>query len=278
MIKQEPSSQMITVILIGFRYSTNVLPTVTIDLYRAYRYFKELTTDLTYITDMKPIIYPTNMIELSETSEIGGDIAEFLETDNTKRAHNKDELIKAMGGSDAERVVIYYSGHGVDGNLLLPDDTHLSSLTFRSIITKAYPKASFFIITDCCNATGLSLPYHLESNHFKLSSFPSLSEHKMTLITSSTVSEKAVSDSTGSHFTKYLFNYLEQIRKLEMKAGLPNLLGCINKAIQSHQSGYKQTVGLYTSHPFQPVLCSWMWMKLDVEIIELLSCLKITPI
>lgn len=263
---------MPTAILIGFEYKTNSLPGAIIDLYQANKWCQSFGCITHILTDIESIDNTDNL-----RHAVNRKIADkHLLTFDPKRTiiHDKDDLhvqlLNILRTMSDNRLVIYYSGHGVKECMMLPDGTLLPFVEFRDyVLDNINPYVEIFWILDCCNPNGLYLPYKLEKNKFMLS--PSKVQcvlQPILLITSSESNEKSVTTKLGSLFTRNIFRLLTRMNEDSLiKDGiLPNyrnrnlrrLMGNLTSSIRKMHTGYAQTVSIYSSYTIDPVL--WMWV------------------
>ena len=282
---------MPTAIIIGFEYTSNklsyrqsnlkstiilqqptILPGAFIDIYQAYRWcmsfnctthiFTDVTKDATskYSYVIKKSIF-SNIVDI--------DIITFYDMINTTLINTSSELLT---GLDAvllnipdNRLIVYYTGHGNTDALVMPNRELLDFITFRDkILSKVTTNTEIFWILDCCNPTGLHLPFLLERNNFVLSSAKiSCVAQPILLIISSNSQEKSVTTDTGSLFSRYLFQLLHTLNNTNATISARNrnmrrLLGNLTGAIRKMHTGYTQTLSIYSSYIIDPVL--WLWI------------------
>ena len=162
-------------ILIGFEYKNKEkLPGIIIDLYLAYNFLKingfkdgeiKILTDINI--DLKTDVLRTAILEEIVNSDILSFIKDskdkdiYYEFTNLEYYNNFETIVK----SKTDYMFIYYSGHSKDGNIILPDGSLYSLDLFRDLFVKA--KQCLFIL-DCCESTGLNLPYLLIDKVYSL--------------------------------------------------------------------------------------------------------------
>jgi hypothetical protein len=179
-------------------------------------------------------------------------------------------------GVPDNKLVVYYSGHGVKESMVMPDKSLLPFIDFRDNVLNSVPlQVEIFWILDCCNPNGMHLPFKLENNAFVLS--PTKIEcalNPILLITSSEIHEKSIATSLGSLFSRYLFRILRQLNEDHTSAIIPNrtnrnlrrLVGSLVGSIRGAHSGYAQTVSMYSSYITDPVLWMWIGSNKDYDI------------
>lgn len=263
---------MKTAFLIGFQYSDrHYLTASKLDIYRAYEWCKTFDCQINIGTDFQFDVEDNDLPLGSEINSL------------TKFVDNAVDLEKILVDICwRERNIIYYTGHGIPNGIFLPDQSSIGIINLRNKIMKLCTLSSEFLwIIDCCNSTGLALPFKLEDNCFKLSPSPiSPVQNKILLITSSRPEEKAIATGEGSLFTKNIFEYFRKLKiddtscisVDEIKSwlsgknrNLSRLVGRINAEIRKSHTGYRQTVSIYTSHMQDPIL--WLWIGNDSDVV-----------
>jgi Caspase domain len=88
------------------------------------------------------------------------------------------------------------------------------------------------------------------------------------LITSAKHNEKSVATKSGSLFSKCLFELLTDMNHdrfkfidiipISINRNLRRLIGNLSSSIRTNHTGYQQTVSIYSSYIFDPIL--WMWV------------------
>lgn len=262
---------MPTAILIGFQYNADILPGCLIDLYHAWKWCDRGNFNIYILTDIK---YPNySMIERAiEKKIMDADAFQFFNNvkELLKSVYTSKDFLKILETIDIsceEKLMIYYSGHGLREGISFPDKSTLNYIDFRNIIAeKATIYTEIFWILDCCNCSNLSLPYELKENKFVLSKKQiSFAKQPMLLIKSSDINEKSVSTFFGSLFTYHLFKILQELDgpnklpvPLSKNRNLSRLRGNISSNIRKLHTGYQQTITIHSSYIIDPVL--WLWM------------------
>lgn len=272
-------------ILIGFEYTFNSLTGAIIDLYQAADWCRSFNCNINIFTDIENC--DENNIQYSIDHGITNqDLFSFLKQDPfinrtiiTDKISLLESIMKILKPNIDNKVVIYYSGHGIKDSMVMPNKTLLSFIDFRNnILSVLNPYTELFFILDCCNPNGLHLPYKLQNNSFTLS--PTKIEfvsQPILLITSSETNEKSIATKFGSVFSRHLFRILTQlnlpispnIRKrtngskyvfipTHKNRNLRRLMGNLSSSIRKMHTGYSQTVSIYSSYVIDPVL--WLWI------------------
>ncbi len=261
---------MVCSLLIGFEYSEkHNLPGTILDLYNAWKWCQTFSRQIYILTDISEVS-DAIAYRHPEVTPFWSQVSKFP-------VHNLGKLQETLSTTLQEtmdRVVIYYTGHGLQNSLLLPDQSQWSSLAFRDyILGRLNFETEIFWILDCCNPQGLNLPYQLENNRFVVSKETlECVTQPILLITSSNSQEESVATRDGSLFSRYLFENLSLLNSIgdlkfsrkrvsvpiKNNRNLKRLLGKITSSIQKVHSGYTQTVSIYSSYYMDPIL--WLWI------------------
>ena len=273
---------MPTAILIGFEYSHNRLSGTIIDLYYAYKWCKSWDCDVYVLTDMEHVMHPEILQMAINMGIVDEDIISFYDSISSRRVivHNISDILQSIskilcsGSVLDNKLVIYYTGHGVTDCIVVPDTSHLLLTDFRDCVVNGLnPSVEIFWILDCCNPNGLYLPYKLENNTFILSSSKiEFMSNPILLITSARDNEKSISTKLGSVFSQHLFRILTLLNKSHefnidsehiliptfKNRNLRRLIGNLSSSIRKMKTGYDQTVSIYSSYIIDPIL--WLWI------------------
>lgn len=229
------------------------------DLYKSIRWCETVGYNITVITDItltQEIINTLIFLELKE------DVYNFLTIINNATIHtitNTQDFLKSLTSSiTLNKTFIYYSGHGINNHMLMPNNDSLPFTTFRNIILKN--PNDIFCVLDCCNPQGLHLPFKYTNNTFTLSDKEiKCIKQNILLITSCDSNEKSISSPTGSIFTKFFFKnlYCPYGKKLNIKSLIHDISININKI--NNKINHKQTISLYSSYIVPPILPLWLF-------------------
>lgn len=295
---------MPTAILIAFEYTdtNNNLPGTCIDLYHSYKFCSTYCQDIYVVTDITEV----NKLLLSDAIDNGivkKDALNFYEkldpyiiTSFTLENVCKNPFSKKQPitnnflstikeildkGVPDEKLIIYWSGHGKDDSLVLPDDSLICMLKFRNhILNNISSTTDVFWILDCCNPNGLHLPFKLNNNAFSLATTDvnkiSCVSQSVLLITSAENHQKSAATLFGSLFTRYLFQLLTIMNikteisiniKLQQNRNLRRLTGNLSSLIRKKYTGYPQNISIYSSYIIDPVLPTWIGSKHNFDVI-----------
>lgn len=289
---------MIAAILIGFEYNIDQLTGTFIDLFRAYQWSSSfidwrniyLLTDITEVTVEHQLLTAVNKGIVSQLI-----LKFYAKIKNEIRIiQSQSELILVLSEilkKSFSKLVIYYSGHGVRKNensyLLLPNGQLFPFSDFLTDILRYVDTyTEIFMILDCCNPHGLLLPYKFNGETFRLKvNNCKFYTQPILLITSAEEEEKSLSTVHGSIFTQYLFQLLTLLQQpIVIEEGfdpqtliptennrhlnrlLRNLRIMINKV--KLETGYQQTVSIYSSYITDPILWSWIGNKDNYEAVS----------
>lgn len=258
-------------IIIGFEYNFNSLTGAIIDIYNAYKWCESFGCQIHVITDIKTNKNIETLKSAIVKKIVSEDILTFYDRIPNKYILTSSSMLiniicNILGrGIIDEKLIIYYSGHGVKDSIVIPDKSLLPFIAFRDVIIKQLSSyTEVFWILDCCNPNGLHLPYILDNNQFILSSSKiECVRQTMLLITSSEENEKSIATKHGSVFSRHLFHLLNTLNNRNLKRLLGNISGLIRKM----NTGYAQTVSVYSSYITDPILWMWIGSNKDYDIV-----------
>lgn len=275
-------------VIIGFSYDNNLygrstdrtfLPGILIDIYRSYKYVESVTSNknITVITDL---VMDPNITDLKES--IVKSIVD-LEIINTIRdldvkgylhsfSSKADLLIKVKSVcKNCRKIFIYYTGHALNGNILLPlsnlevcykynriVDSSISFSVLRDIICSNSKKnAEIFSILDCCNSNGFDLPYKIINGVFRLTmkSNKVYPTQKFICLSSTSSDEVSASSKNGSIFTNIFFD------NFGVERSLINLLGIV---LEECKMKFDQTVTVNSTYPDLKLIWKWLLTPKDI--------------
>lgn len=234
---------MVVAILIAFHYRS--LPGALHDLDHAARWCARFHCHTHILSDKFDTL--VQFPDLEETTQ-------HVVTHRKQWSNTIDKILATV----SDKLVIYFSGHGREESMVLPDNTYVPFVTLRNSVSQSIPQScEVFWILDCCNPDGMHLPFRLQQNQFRVSSRKiSCVPQPMLLITSCEPHEQSVALASGSIFTRYLF---QQLVKLDnSNRNLRRFMGTLASAIRTLHTGYAQTVSIYASYIMDPVL--WLWI------------------
>lgn len=231
---------MSVAILLSFSYHSDdlrCLDGAIVDLYSA----RKLAISLGYseihsLTDVEQNIDPMVANSLMST-HIGPDILRFIDA-YTPVGDLHDAFMEILDESQRHpRCLFYFSGHSVNGDLIIPGGGAITPVELRSRLSMFDDTT---IILDCCYGPDLSLPYILKDGEFRRVEHISerfYSECRMTLITSTSGDERTVSSRHGSVFTSILV------------ASHTEGLNVVMERMKNHPYRVRQTMSVYSNYP-----------------------------
>lgn len=276
---------MTSVLIIGFDYfntpTENTLPSIT-DMRYMYDYIRRVKPDkILVITDVdekdnvsKGIINPNDIYFINN-------IQSYNEYHFYQDKSDMISTIKNFVNTN-HKLVIYYSGHGSNDNILLPmstqnvsfitnidneqsaiDSKNSNKLSFedlKNIITKYSPKnTQALFLMDCCAGNGLKLPFKMNDNGvYNLKSY-NIPTQEIVCISSSLHNQSSISsiniDGLGSAFTKEFFEGIIRIKN-NISISYINL---IKKIGSEKLNNYDQTLNVYSSRPNLKKVWHWFF-------------------
>jgi len=272
-------------ILIGFCYDNiekNKLPGIVIDLYLAYKMSLQMKSDqIIIITDLNKDQNTIILLNAITEGIVDAGILNFIENIKKKNIYHKftdkiflvellETLVKCM-----DQIFIYYTGHLFKDNIILPNNNNIISKSsaqlpddqetisvnnFRDIILiNSNKKSEIFIVMDCCNGSGLWLPYKLENNHYYLNSnylenFPS---QKLVCFSSTMKNEDSIASRDGSIFSVLFFKQIKN--RIQ---SIPKIL----KILEPECCKFQQTPNVFSSRPNLKILWNWLFNDLNFNV------------
>lgn len=288
-------------ILIGFEYfGDKKLPGILIDLYLAYKFLiNNNNLKITIISDIKrdsntklvrsailEKLVDSNILSFVKDSKELGIYKEFK---SSGYYNNLDSFLSQI---EHDKLFIYYTGHSKNGNIMLPNGSLYSLDTFRLQISKAQ---SVLCILDCCESTGLNLPFRLIDGVYRLENIKysdndstpkyltNFTKSKIVCISSSLSEQDSFVLKTGSIFTRYIFSLLQDMKNKSLSQLLDEINLLLYKFCKysplklSEKYGSKQTVNVYSSHPHIKWVFGWLYglSDLDIRIDKIYKCVEI---
>lgn len=255
---------MPTAILVAYEYENDKLPGSVIDLYLMYKWFENLNYTIHVVTDITDEKITLNKDIISKAIKkqfCDNGIYVFFRQFRRNIVLNSPDFSRFLDNvpkiSD-NKLVMYYSGHGGNNCIKLPDGSKYTSCKLKQqILDKVDDNGEILWIMDCCNPSGLNIPYKLSDNKFVLQNDQwHFTTQKIILFTSSTGYQKSFALPFGSRFTQQLlFLFRQNISNIQ------HLCNTINKnlVIQTSEFKYKQTVTAYSSFVIDPIIWSWIY-------------------
>jgi len=267
-------------LLIGFQYHDDpekYLPGILVDLYLTYQTVIKMGVDrFLMITDIRSDLAVDLLRRALSDDVIDSGILSFVQEAQEKGFYSsyssQSEFIaritEIVGGGD--RIFVYYTGHGDNGDMLLPSGdgpaNRLHMHIFRKCISDyCLPKSQIFFLLDCCSDTQMKLPFKMTNNKYILAGNPKpdpdnmdlapylksikFSNHQIICLSSSSGDGYSHITEKGSSFTQGFFKFVHTHR----------LLLKLIPVVQEHCSFLrKQTVTCYSSDHKLGVIWGWI--------------------
>jgi hypothetical protein len=230
-------------LLIGFEYLENKtiksLPGIPVDLYQAYNHALKITKSITVFTDVSED-HKTDILKQAILNNYAdSNLLSFIE-DIKERSHNlfkskkegnytsnnfEEIFIKSI--KDCNKLFLYYSGHAKNGNIILPDKTHVPLTHLRDLMNKhCSNEAEIVVILDCCQSNGMELPYSFHKNVyssdltplniFKLNSY-NFTDKRIICLSATQIDQDSNATRSGSLFTRKIFDLIKSEKQISIK-------------------------------------------------------------
>ena len=260
------------ILLIGFEYTNTVkwksLPGIPADLYQSYIFSKNITKNILVFTDIQTDRDTSVLQRAILDGYVDSGLLSFIEDIKERKQYvqyqsekkhgytsNNFEktIIKFISGLD--RVVIYYSGHGKGGDIILPDNTHVPLSYLRQLISnKTNIDSQVLTILDCCESNGMELPFVYSNDRWLLNS-KNFNKRRILCLSSTHLEEDSTATRSGSIFTRSLISFL--------KNNYNNYIS---------MNDIKQIEGIYIHGSYPDIKSLWGWLikpvhnNLDINI------------
>ena len=170
---------------------------------------------------------------------------------------------------ESQYAIVYYSGHGQKDRIVFPDHTKYPALKFREKIFSLFPQSEFITcIMDCCQTSGLRLPFIYKKFGFRLQCIDTIipTTRRMLLLAATTPNTIVTARSIGgSAFTTYLTELLiEEIETKSSDLTLEKLREKIDEKVHDSLSNHVLYDGnpmmqYYSSHFQRPELPPYLF-------------------
>lgn len=254
-------------ILIIFSYGKE-LPGAVQDIYHAATYLLKICDKITIFTDVKE---DEDIRIMSQNFNMGLVKADAIQIINN---FHKQKLIQIIRTSrqlldglihivdkKIKQIFLYYSGHSINGQIIGPDQSKVEFTTLLEIFTsRTLSTTQIFIVLDACYANGMNLRYQLDDRgHYFLIPEGNKINHKVICVSSTTDSQRSLSSSFGSIFTRYFFENLSGNNR-----DLGKLVAHVTGKCQLSND---QNVCVHASFPDLTKLWSWIYgSEIDISI------------
>lgn len=225
-----------TALLIAF-YDEDLTGTIY-DLYRAYKYARDVGLKITVLTNIDKIKPSYHHIQ----DDIDDGVYTFL-ADVTYITTLKDMMTALKKITPKLNLFLYISCHGTREGIVMPNKDIFSYKDMRGYLD-LFPSA--FVVLDCCYANSLELAYKFNRERCRLLDKYELTTNDIYLFTASREDEKAKMEASGSYFTKYFFKTLHECYQRKRKRFIASILNYLN--LQAIEHG-KERYAAYCSLP-----------------------------
>lgn len=277
--------------IVCFEYAqSKILPGSIVDLYLAYKWCSSFCDRIHILTD---ITNNNNILRAIDKYICEPVAVEFYENVPNKHIVNTgvslmDTMRKVITEHNLDdRLIIYYSGHGVNNFMVIPDQQLLPFIDFRKCITDSVSlQAEIFCILDCCNPQGMGLPYKLKDNTFRLceENFTCCT-NSMLVMTSSGVHEESYATTSGSIFTSSLLEYLttlsspfsisvvdgQTVIPTTRNRNLHRLIKETTRSMRDVKKDHEEKIAIYSSYIVDPILWMWIGSKSKYDVVPDIS-------
>lgn len=216
---------MSVALLVGMKYKREEreLPGIVLDLYRFYQWARQWAQEIYILTDITEDESIKTLRNHIFEGQVNPDIIYFIREIKQRNEYisyiNRYTFLETLqnmchsDGSRSDQIFFYYTGHGEQGDLILPNN---ETLTCRDLqlfaLSNLPPTGQMLTILDCCNASTLGLPYKLHQNVYRLT--PRLGriypQPEIICITSTTPHQNSITSSRGSVFSIALITELQK--------------------------------------------------------------------
>ncbi len=257
---------MPTVIIIGFEYKEDLKSTIT-DIYQAYSFYRDIGYNIHIASDIEHAINPEDTSSLLISNTVDEYFLDFISNKFDKiRTLVKDSnefitFIKQIKVPDSN-LIFYYTGHGVDGKLQLPNNELLGDIVLNDMIIDLVGNkvdSKILAIFDCCDPHGMYLPfkYNINTEQLDLEIDRTVQFYltEIIIITSSDIHEKTIAIYNESLFTKYLFKLF---RDKTETYDYDNIIKYVKKGIKENDGKVTPgNVSIFSSSPILSTLWTW---------------------
>jgi hypothetical protein len=258
-------------VILAWQYSGRQVPIpgLIVDVFRVWSFFRELGYKFLFVTNMKSEHIPHSAMSQITSSEIDGSIynfSSFLQSVAVEDVESKfNQLSMTTEVEEADEILVYFSGHGENKKIILPNGEFMNSSALVNFIPSDKKKT---IIFDCCNPDSLGCSLVWKDNKFvyrneSATVGPSLSlkydkRARILILASSEEEGTALAEDSGSLFTTCLIRLLKEMKKGTVK---PNL-----EAIVEHMKENRVQIKIYTNRPCLYSIPSHLYSKSTVVV------------
>ena len=298
------------------------LPGVEVDLYQYYKFAKKMNADkILVITDISDDYKVSDMSHTISKGIVDVSILKIIskikkENNYWYYTHKADMESKIWDQiSDATELFIYYTGHGSKNRIVLPNINKLFSYDGESaendgesaendeimfydadlfmidILTRIKNRAEILMIMDCCQITGMKLPFKMKDGMYYTNKDCDYTQHNIICFTSSLYDENSITVTHGSVFSRSLYKILNNYDIYNYKyRSIGHILNALKRdsiKINNYVSALNveteyincPTSNVYSSYPDLKMLWTWVFGHNDnfkIEIDQFTSSIRLT--
>lgn len=245
---------MITVIILCFQYNINKLEGGLFDIYRVYKYYKKINYNIIIYTDINKIENNYWIKLLLDENLIYDDIyyfnKEFIIVNELKQFN----LNNIKEKNNINKIIFYYSGHFSDNNILFPNNELLNIKDLYNYFNIFDKLEKIFMIFDCCKLSNMNMTFKYFNNSWILNKEITFNNKEILIITSN-YQNISISSSTGSLFTKYLFDFFNLIKD---NYRIDYHFNKLIDFIKDKHYKYYQEINIYSSYNIDYIIYPWV--------------------
>lgn len=233
-------------IIMAFNYALchgiyHQFPATIADIYLSYNWARHIKCNpILIVTDNTEKAITKQILDLVVEGEIDSEIESFYRKNiNIHHYINIDIFEKTIKEitEDASRIFFYYSGHGIYGDLILPNYNHnagyIKSVGVQRIsiedillpiIQNSLLTSQIVLIFDSCESSNANLPFEWIKNRFVFKGTHTYGVYGgREIISISSSAKGSYASHDGSHFTTHLFNLWKNRNGINIKTLLDEL-------------------------------------------------------
>lgn len=210
-------------ILIGFNYDKimgKVLPGTTVDLYRSYIFFKDVTNinNFKVLTDVENDPDTGLLMNSILDGIVDSKVINFITNMKTMGMHsyidNLDSLLNSLKEfitfNKLKFLTVYYTGHGINNQIILPSNEKIDIFMLEKLIYDIVPGVEIFFVIDCCSMKLSDQLINCKINKYESNFREYTYDNRrcIYLVSSDSTEEKSISTNIGSLFTRVIFETL----------------------------------------------------------------------
>lgn len=200
------------------------------DLYQMYRYCRLIgIRDIYVLTDLDTDEMTPAILKAICDDIVDVYIRTFLEDLQKTRYYHRyrplqflSQISDMVTQTSSNQLLLYYTGHGLAssdgcGCLKMPDSVVVETKELRNLLLRKTQKNTQMLwIFDCCNGSGLELPYLLESDEsstlirYRLNNLSLCPQQRIVIFAAARFHQDANASVLGSVFTSSLLRLLKR--------------------------------------------------------------------